>query len=181
MSLPRLYPETTIPSYLMARPNRDVVIAGHLETAREWWTTCRERFDVFISPFVVKKIPRGDAEAARLRQEALRGIPELPATPNAEALAAALLSEGAVPDIARTDAAHIAIAAVHDMDFLVMWNCQRLSAPPFWAVLSHGLSRSARLQPHRQCREGAADSRGVRAPRLAVPGDLHTGAIAPTR
>lgn len=64
--------------------------------------------DVFISPFVVKEINRGDAEAARLRREAVRGIPELPATPNAEALAAALLAEGAVPEVARTDAAHIA-------------------------------------------------------------------------
>ena len=39
---------------------------------------------MFISPFVVNEIIRGDAEAARLRQEVLRGIPELPATPNAE-------------------------------------------------------------------------------------------------
>ena len=127
MSLPKLYLETTIPSYLTARPSRDVVIAGHQETTREWWATCRERFDVFISPFVVKKITRGDAEAARLRQEALRGIPELPATPNAETLAAALLSEGAVPEVARTDAAHIAIAAVHGMDFLVTWNCSHIA------------------------------------------------------
>ena len=135
--------------------------------------TCRERFELHVSQFVLDEAGASDPEAARLRLEALRGLPELPATEAAFALAIALLAEGAVPEKARTDAAHIAVAAVHGMDFLVTWNCQRPPALPFRAVLSHRLSRSARLPPHRQRREGTAHPRGVRAPRLALPGDLH--------
>ena len=123
----RLYLETTIPSYLTAWPSRDVVILGHQETTREWWATCRERFELFISPLVINEAAQGDPEAARLRMLALRDIPELPATLNAESLAAALLAEGAVPAVARIDAAHIAIAAVHGMDFLVTWNCRHIA------------------------------------------------------
>ena len=107
---PRLYLETTIPSYLTAWPSRDIVILGHQETTREWWTTCRERFELFVSALVVNEAAQGDAEAARLRLQALQDIPELAASPSAEELAAALLREGAVPAVARIDAAHIANA-----------------------------------------------------------------------
>ena len=116
---PRIYLETTIPSYLTAWPSRDVVIAGHQQTTREWWATCRERFDLFVSEFVLAEAVQGDLEAARLRLDALRDVPELPASPRAEALSVALIEEGAVPAVARMDAAHIAIAAVHGMDFPV--------------------------------------------------------------
>ena len=124
---PRVYLETTIPSYLAARPSRDTVIAGHQQTTHEWWATCHGRFDLHISQFVLDEVGAGDPEAARLRLEVLRGLPELPATEPAFALAGALLSEGAVPEKARTDAAHIAVAAVHGMDFLVTWNCRHIA------------------------------------------------------
>jgi hypothetical protein len=39
--LERVYIETTFVSYLTARPNRDVVIAGHQQITHEWWDTCR--------------------------------------------------------------------------------------------------------------------------------------------
>ncbi len=90
---PRLYLETTIPSYLVARPSGNAVIAGHQETTREWWATCRERFELHVSQFVLDEAGGGDPEAACLRLEVLRGLPELPATEPALALAAALLSE----------------------------------------------------------------------------------------
>ena len=32
-----VYVETTIVSYLVARPSRDVVIFGHQSTTLEWW------------------------------------------------------------------------------------------------------------------------------------------------
>ncbi len=127
MSLPRLYLETTIPSYLTAWPSGNAVIAGHQETTREWWATSHERFELYVSQFVLDEAGAGDPEADRLRLEVLRGLPELPATEAALALASELLSEGAVPEKARTDAAHIAVAAVHGMSFLVTWNCRHIA------------------------------------------------------
>jgi hypothetical protein len=41
MTLPRIYHESTIPSYLVARPSRDIVLRGQQEATRRWWE--RER------------------------------------------------------------------------------------------------------------------------------------------
>jgi hypothetical protein len=50
---PKVYLETTIPSYLMARPSRDLVTAAHQQITREWWDTRREDFDLFITQMVI--------------------------------------------------------------------------------------------------------------------------------
>ena len=43
----RVYIETTVVSYLTARPNRDVVIAGHQQITHEWWDTRRESYELW--------------------------------------------------------------------------------------------------------------------------------------
>lgn len=43
---PKVYIETTIPSYLTGRPSRDLVIVGHQELTREWWDERRDAFDL---------------------------------------------------------------------------------------------------------------------------------------
>ena len=49
----KVYLETTIPSYLTARPSRDLIDAARQEITREWWAERREAFDIFISQLVV--------------------------------------------------------------------------------------------------------------------------------
>ncbi len=48
-----VYLETTIPSYLAARPSRDLVTAAHQEITRQWWETARDRFDIYVSEAVL--------------------------------------------------------------------------------------------------------------------------------
>jgi hypothetical protein len=50
---PSLYLETTIPSYLTARPTRDLIRAAHQQMTREWWEKRVAGFRVFISQLVV--------------------------------------------------------------------------------------------------------------------------------
>jgi hypothetical protein len=124
---PRLYLETTIPSYLTSRPSRDLIIASHQQITRDWWDTRRGGFQLFISQLVVDEAGGGDPAAARERLKAVQHLPLLDITPEVAELAAAILDSGRIPRKAATDAAHIAIAAVHSMDFLVTWNCVHIA------------------------------------------------------
>ena len=47
---PRVYVETSIVSYLTARPARDIVIAGRQQATRDWWETAPTRFELVVSP-----------------------------------------------------------------------------------------------------------------------------------
>jgi predicted nucleic acid-binding protein len=124
---PRLYLETTIPSYLTSRPSRDLIIASHQQITRDWWEKRKGGFQLFISQLVVDEASGGDPAAARERLKAIQHLPLLDITPEVAELAAAILDSGKIPRKAATDAAHIAIAALHGMDFLITWNCVHIA------------------------------------------------------
>ncbi len=123
----RLYLETSIPSYLTSRPSRDLIIAGHQQITREWWEKRRHAFQVYISQLVVDEASAGDPGAARERLIVLQPLPLLDITPQVAELASGILASGIIPRKAATDAAHIAIAALHGMDFLLTWNCAHIA------------------------------------------------------
>lgn len=80
-----------------------------------------------MSPLVLDEAAAGDAVAARRRLRLLRGVPSLAISDPVKRLAAYLVQRGAVPDIAEVDAAHIALAAVHGMEYLLTWNCKHIA------------------------------------------------------
>jgi hypothetical protein len=127
MSLPKLYIETTIPSYLTARRSRDWRLAAHQEMTRRWWDTCRHEYEVYTSAFVREEAASGDSAMAEARLNLLRTVAVLPTTYEAEALAETLLVANLIPVKAAADAFHIAISAVHGMDFLLTWNCAHIN------------------------------------------------------
>jgi len=123
---PRVYIETSVLSYLTALPSRDLVRAAHQQVTLEWWGR-RERFELYASTAVVGEAQRGDSLAAARRLAAAQGIPLLEASEEARVLAAGLLTAAAMPQKAAIDAAHVAIAAVHGIDFLLTWNCTHIA------------------------------------------------------
>jgi hypothetical protein len=127
MSLPRLYLETTIPSYLTARPSRDMQVATDQKATEAWWEAHRADFEIFISEVVVREVRRGDAELAAARLARIREFNVLMPTPASEELTVRLLADGIVPAVATDDAAHIGLAATHAMDFLLTWNCRHIN------------------------------------------------------
>jgi hypothetical protein len=74
---PSVYLETSVISYLTGQPSRDVIVAGRQALTIEWWTTSRERFDVFVSALVVMEAEAGDPVAAQKRLSAIEGVPAL--------------------------------------------------------------------------------------------------------
>lgn len=124
---PKLYLETTIPSYLTGRPSRDLIVAGHQQITEEWWRTRRGEFDLCVSQFVIDEAAGGDSTMARLRLDLLDSIPLLEINDAVLPMARTLLQTGVIPAKAARDAAHIAIAAVHGVDYLMTWNCTHIA------------------------------------------------------
>ncbi|MYF11235.1 MAG: type II toxin-antitoxin system VapC family toxin [Gammaproteobacteria bacterium] len=122
-----VYIESSVISYLAARPSRDLVIAGHQAVTAEWWKNHRSRYDVYVSPLVEEEISAGDASAAAERLAVIADIPSVSIAPEAGSLASAILSSKAVPTNSVRDALHIAIAATQGIDYLITWNFKHIN------------------------------------------------------
>ena len=124
---PRVYVETTIPSYLKAWPSRDLVRAAHQQITREWWDRRRGDFDLFVSELVRQECGAGDPDAAGERLAAIKELPVLGQSEQAEILAGTLLTDVPLPKKAALDALHIALAVLNGMDYLLTWNCTHIA------------------------------------------------------
>ena len=82
---------------------------------------------MFVSQFVLDEASAGDAAAAERRVTVLRELVLLDLTRDATLLAAEIIRGGGVPEKAKIDALHIAVASVHGMDYLVTWNCTHIA------------------------------------------------------
>jgi hypothetical protein len=151
----RLYIETTIPSYLVARPSRDLRMAAYPQTTTEWWDQKRNLYDLFISDVVLREIRRGERAMAEARLNAVEGLRVLAANDLAARITRVLLSEQIIPHIATDDAAHVGVAAAHGMEFLLTWNCRHINNP---AILR-------RI-------ETACEQLGVGCPVICTPSEL---------
>lgn len=127
MTKPRLYLETTIPSYLTAWPNSDLVVVAQQKITKDWWRDRREHFDIYISEFVWEEAADGDPEAAKERLEVLKPFQWLEASEQVIQLGSLFIAPGILPEKAATDAAHIAVCAVHKIDYLMTWNCRHIA------------------------------------------------------
>ena len=151
----RVYIETTVVSYLTARPSRDVVIAGHQQVTHEWWDTRRNSYELCLSQLVLDEAAAGDAQAAQERLLALQSVLVLEITAEALELAKELLRAGALPAKAADDALHVAIAATRAIPFLLTWNCRHLA--------------NATMRP---MIESVCQAKGFKAPIICTPEEL---------
>ena len=133
---PTVYVETTIPSLLTAWLSGDLQIAAQQVATRDWWEKRRGDFELYVSPDVLDEVAQGDAEAARLRLEAVANLAVLAVTDDVEELTRRILATGLIPPRATRDAAHIAFASVHGMDFLLTWNCRHIHNAMIYRRLS---------------------------------------------
>jgi hypothetical protein len=152
---PAVYLETTIISYLVARPSRDVVTAGMQAETHAWWNNRREHFRLLISEPVVMEIGSGDTDVARRRLEVIADIPTVPATDDIRELARTIIARARLPRKAAIDAAHIAFAAAGGASYLLTWICRHIA--------------NAALRPRI---ESACRERGVEPPIICTPPEL---------
>ena len=124
---PKVYIETTIPSYLVVRPSQDLLIAAHQQLTRDWWESRSPAFDLYVSEAVLQEAAAGDANPAKRRLELLADIRVLALTEGVVKLAESLVAEGPIPRNAAGDALHIAIATSYACEYLLTWNCRHIA------------------------------------------------------
>jgi predicted nucleic acid-binding protein len=125
--MPSVYIETTIISYLTARPSRDLIVAAHQQLTQDWWENRRAEFNLFVSELVIRESRAGDPQAAERRLNALQQIPLLELNGDVLALAYELVEKGPLSRKAAEDALHIAVAAVYGIDYLLTWNSKHIA------------------------------------------------------
>ena len=153
MTRKRVYVESSVIGYLTAKPPRDMRRRVRQDITIEWWEQ-REKWSLFLSSVVLEEIAAGDSFAAEKRLAAVQGLPVLPDHPRAKALVDALIAGTAIPAKAHADAAHLALAALHGMEYLATWNQTHLDNPDLRnkiaeIVKSHDLSLTLVLTPER--------------------------------
>lgn len=121
--------ETTIPSYLVAKESADPTIETFRTLTHMWWDEQKYQFDTVTSRLVLEECTLGDPTYAQLRREIMAPIPILTDLPEAQSFAKILQRALNIPDRAKADALHIAIAAAHGIQFLLTWNCKHLANP----------------------------------------------------
>ncbi len=122
-----VYIETSVVSYLTARATGNLMAAAWQTATVEWWDTQSPRFALCTSALTIEEAGRGNEEAASRRLRALNAVSILPYTDAVEELVDSLIREKAMPENARNDAIHIAVATVHGIDYLLTWNFRHIA------------------------------------------------------
>jgi len=150
-----VYIETTVVSYLTAWLSRDLIRAAHQQITQEWWQQRREDFEIYVSEFVISE---ASADAAEKRLAALENIALLDVNSGVENLAKKLIADKALPPKAVTDALHIAVAAIHGIDYLLSWNCKHIANAEMQGAI-----------------EKVCEEQGCKCPKICTPEELLGG------
>ena len=127
--MPRAYIESSVPSFYVARPSRKLALLAKQKATIEWWDNGCSRLELVTSLETLDEIGRGESEMAKKRLELVAGLPLLEVNNDTADLAFELVSSGIVPPKAASDAMHIAVASVHQVEFLVTWNFKHIANP----------------------------------------------------
>ena len=122
-----VYVETTVVGHLAGRVHPDPLIAARQAATRRWWATATLRYRLLVSQLVLGECAGGDPTAAQERLDEIDSLPRLDVTDAVRDLADHLTSRGAVPPTEPRDALHIAVAAVHGIQYLVTWNFRHIA------------------------------------------------------
>lgn len=140
MAKQTVYLETSVIGYATSRPSRDLIVAARQQLTRDWFASGAPFYKLFVSQIVIGEVASGDDEASQARIALIDGVPSLAVSEPVVALASKLVENGAIPRKSAEDALHIAVAAVHAVDFLLTWNFKHIAN----AAMRHSIERVCR-------------------------------------
>jgi len=72
----KIYVETSVISYLTARPSKTIIGAAHQQLTLAWWEK-RGHYELMVSEVVLRECGAGASESAARRLEVVRDLPLL--------------------------------------------------------------------------------------------------------
>ena len=150
-----VYIESSVISYYTARRSRDLIAAAHQEITLDWWEKALPLFEPFVSQIVFDEITQGDPEAAQRRLAVVNEFKVLEMMPEIATLADRYYRALEIPEKARNDSFHLALAVYHGMDYLATWNCTHIAAGRVRGIV-----------------EAINDNQGYQTPIICTPEEL---------
>lgn len=126
MSRPRVYVETTIPSFYHEQRTDPDVVARRRWT-RQWWHGAASHCELVTSVAVLDELAGGDPVASETRLALVRDLPILAVDEAIVEIVETYVLHKVMPADPAGDALHLALASYHKCDFLATWNCQHLA------------------------------------------------------
>ncbi len=121
-----VYLETTIISYLAARPSRDLIVAGHQQITLEWWEKVSPKCQCYVSEVVIEESEKGDIEVSKKRLDLISDFQVLAVNEEIKKIASIFFEHLRIPEKSRLDSFHLATACWYKMDYLLSWNCKHI-------------------------------------------------------
>jgi hypothetical protein len=122
-----VYIESSVISYLTARPSRDLVVSAYQQITREWWQSELAKYQCFVSDFVIDEVSRGDQAAASERLKVIKTFKKIGLNETVLDLVKEYNRVLDIPSKAQLDLYHLAISVGNGMDFVLSWNFKHIA------------------------------------------------------
>lgn len=119
-----VYLDSTILSFLH---DRRPLLVFQSQTTRRWWRDERGRFRLFLSEATLNELSDGNYPARHAALRTARGINILPPSASLGPIVREYIQQFIMPRDQEGDAAHLAYASFHGLDYLLTWNCKHLA------------------------------------------------------
>ncbi len=123
-----VYIETTVPS-AFASQREDAASVYRRATTRQWWTSQSGRYGLCTSEATLGELRAGTYPSRAEAIALVESLPRLPITDEVVEIARLYVRHRLMPESVGGDALHLAVASLHEMDYLLTWNVRHLANP----------------------------------------------------
>ena len=126
-----MYLESSVISYIVSEPSKDIIILSHQLLSRDWWKNAEKEYNLYISQPVISEISKGNKELAEKRINLIKDFPVLDFNEAIDDLILNYMNYFKLPVKMELDVTHIAYAVYYELDYLVTWNCRHIANAHF--------------------------------------------------
>ena len=123
-----VYVETSVAS-AHASARDDPASVFRRDVTRQWWSQQSHLYELRSSLAVLTELGAGKYPGQQEATDLVRSLPLLDISDEALAIAEAYVRHRVMPEPAAGDAVHLAVASLHEVDYLLTWNIRHLANP----------------------------------------------------